>query len=136
MTFELFEHTADIGVRGIGETVEESFEECAKAMTSIMVDLETIELTKTIAVEISSNDLNSLLIDWLNEILAQMDVESMVFSGFKVKIKDNSLTAELKGEDLNQSKHNTKTEVKAATFHESFVKQEDNKWVAQCIVDV
>jgi len=135
MTYETFEHTADIGVRGKGKTAEEAFEQCAKAMISVMVDLETVNIVKTVKVEIDSEDLDSLLIEFLNEILAQIDITGIIFSEFKVKIENNKLTGELRGEDLNPSKHNTKTEVKAATFHQTFVKK-NGEWIAQCIVDV
>jgi len=137
MSFELFEHTADIGVRGFGKTIEESFQECAKAMTSIMFDLNTIQAKESIKVKVSSYDLDSLLVEWLNEILAQMDIAGLVFSEFKInKIENNELEAELKGEKINLEKHHPKTQVKAATYSQMKVYQENGKWVSQCIVDV
>ena len=48
MAFENFEHKADIGVRGIGSTVEKSFEEGAKAMFDVEVDLKRVRAAKKI----------------------------------------------------------------------------------------
>jgi len=136
--FELFEHTADIGIRGYGKTIEESFEEAAKAMTSILVDLDTIEEKKTMIVEAEADSLEKLLFEWLNEILAQIDIEGMIFKKFKItKMSENKLEAELTGEELNPEKHHTKTQVKAATYSQLKVyKNENGLWVSQCIVDV
>ncbi len=136
--YELFEHTADIGVRGYGKTIEEAFEETAKAMTSILVDLDTIEEKKTIKIEAEADTPEELLFEWLNEILAQIDIEGMIFKKFKItKLKNNKLEAELTGEQLSPEKHHTKTQVKAATYSQLKVyKDENGRWISQCIVDV
>ena len=67
--FELFEHKADIGIRGRGESREKAFAECAKAMFSVMVDLKTIGSEEKFDIEIETNDLESLLVDFLNHLL-------------------------------------------------------------------
>jgi len=134
--FETFEHTADIGVRGIGKTVEEAFTECAKAMFSIMFDLENITPCKEIKITCESTDLESLLVSFLNELLTEMDLEGIVFKDFKVTINDNKLTAIALGEEFNPEKHHPKTEVKAATYSQVKVEKTNDHWIAQCIVDV
>ena len=138
LMYELFEHTADIGVRGYGKTIEESFEETAKAMTSILVDLDTIEAKKTIKITAEADSTEELLFEFLNEILAQIDIEGMIFKEFKItKLENNKLEAELKGEEFNPEKHHAKTQVKAATYSQLKVyKDEKGRWVSQCIVDV
>ena len=134
--YELFEHTADVGIRGFGKTIEESFQECAKAMYTIMIDLETVEPKKEIKIKCDGFDNESLLVEWLNKLLALIDIEEMVFNEFKVEIKNFKLTGIAYGEKLNQKKHHTKTEVKAATYSQVKVFQKNNQWISQCIVDV
>ncbi len=138
LMYELFEHTADIGVRGYGKTIEESFEEAAKAMISILVDLDTIESKKTIKITAEADSKEELLFEFLNEILAQIDIEGMIFREFKItKMEGNKLEAELTGEEFNPKKHHAKTQVKAATYSQLKVyKDEKGRWVSQCIVDV
>ncbi len=138
--FELFEHKADIGIRGFGKTLEEAFENGAKAMFSIMVNIEKIKPEKEIKIVCKAEDKESLFIDWLNNLLAESDLEGMVFSEFKVKIKkENSgyvLEGRAKGENLNKERHEVKTEVKAATYAELKIKKENNIFIAQTVVDV
>lgn len=138
--FELFEHKADVGVRGIGGTIEEAFGECARAMFSVMVELESVEARESAGVKVKARDERELLLEFLNELLYESSAREMVFSEFEVKIKKGEKELELKGtargERIDQKKHKLKTEVKGASYSGLNVREENGKIVAQCIVDV
>jgi len=141
MTFENFEHKADIGVRGTGKTVENSFEECAKAMFNVEVNIKKVKAKKKVKIKASASEIDELLVEWLNKLLAESGIKGVMFSKFKVKIHEKKnkylLEGEAMGEKLDIKKHEAKEEVKAATY--SQLKVEKNKkgqWVSQCIVDV
>jgi SHS2 domain-containing protein len=138
MDHETFDHVADIGVRGFGRSPEEAFAGGARAMFSVMVDLETVEPRTRVQVECSAPDLETLFVEWLNELLFLSDSEGMAFSDFEVEIGKGGtvLKGTARGEPLVPEKHHTKTEVKAATYSQMKVEKEDGRWVAQCIVDV
>jgi len=139
-TYKLFEHEADVGIRGYGASVEEAFENGAKAMFSVMVDLEKVEAKRGVEVRCEAEDLEGLFVEWLNQLLAKKDIEEMTYSKFKVTIQGRDNSHNLKGlalgEELNPSKHGAKTEVKAATYHMLKVTQEGDLFIAQCVVDV
>ena len=85
----------------------------------------------------SAVDDELLLVDWLNCLLYEMDTRKMLFGRFEVRIEGNKLEAGAWGEKLDVSKHCPVVEVKAATYAELSVRQdEDGRWVAQCVVDV
>lgn len=142
MPYDYFEHEADIGIVGIGENLEESFQEAAKAMFNVMVDIEKIEPKQNIEVKCEAENVEELLIEWLNALLAEKDINDMMFSEFKVVIKGKdkpsviSLTGVAKGEKFQAKKHNAKTEVKAATYSQLRVYKKGGKYLAQCVVDV
>lgn len=136
MTFEIFEHRADVGVRGFGETIEEAFIEGARAMFSVMANLDTVQPLESFEVEVSASDEGALFVEWLNELLSIADLNEMVFSEFEVEISGNSLKGRASGEKWDIEKHEPKTEVKAATYSQLLVKKENGSYVAQCIVDV
>lgn len=135
MTFENFEHKADIGVRGIGKTIEESFQEAAKAMFSIECNLKKVKPARKIKILCNAENVEELFVEWLNALLAQASVHEMLFSEFKVKIKDNKLEGEAFGEKLNK-RHELKLEIKAATYSQLKVFEKSKRFIAQCIVDV
>lgn len=142
MPYEFFDHQADIGIVGVGKSYEQAFQEGAKAMFEVMCDLKTVKSVKSICVDATAKDLAELFIEWLNELLAQKDIEDMLFSDFKVKTtktkgKDKyKLTGTAKGETLDQKKHHLKVEVKAATYSQLKVWKDKNLYKAQCVVDV
>jgi len=134
--YQKFDHGADIGIRGIGKTVEEAFAEAAKAMFDVMVDIGNVQTKKEVKITTKAENKEELLIEFLNKLLSEADLKNMVFSEFKVLIEYNKLTAIAIGEKLNPKKHNIKTEVKAATYSMLKIGQENNNYFAQCVIDV
>ncbi|MBI4043767.1 MAG: archease [Candidatus Diapherotrites archaeon] len=139
--FELFEHQADVGVRGIGRSWEEAFQETAKALFSIMVRIERVKHVHPVRVQVRAPDLGALLVKFLNALLVARDKKGMVFSAFDVVLtqgkEDWALTCTARGEKLNVVRHEPGTEVKAASYSELVLKKTGAKeFLAQCIVDV
>ncbi|MCH7761697.1 archease [candidate division TA06 bacterium] len=135
MDYETFEHDADIGIRGFGKTLEEAFENGARAMSSIMVDLETVDPKVTKEIECEADDQEALFVTWLNQIRALLDIDGMVFSKFEVEIVGNRLKGWAKGEVLDYQKHGLGEDVKAATYHLLKVEKND-VYMVQCIIDL
>lgn len=138
--FELFEHKADIGVRGFGKSREEAFAECAKAMFSFIADLKKIEAKQWSEIAVEAGDLETLLVNFLNELLYLKDVNGTLYSRFEVYITEEAGKQMLKGkaggEKIDKKKHALKADVKAASFHQLLVAEKKGKWIAQCVVDV
>lgn len=136
MNYETFEHEADIGIRGFGSSIGEAFENAARAMYSVMVRIEAIEPLEQKEIVVSAPDGELLLVEWLNALLSLSDIERMVFSRFEVRIDGTSLTARVWGERLDRIRHEPNVEVKGATYHMLKVNKSDDRYVAQCVVDV
>ena len=117
MKFKFIEHTADVGVEAYGETIEETFKNAALGFLEIMTDTSKVEPKVKKEFSVESEDLKSLLYDFLEKFLFFHDSENLVFSKFKVKIQGNKLEAEVWGEEFNKEKHEDKTSVKAITYH-------------------
>lgn len=134
--YETFEHEADIGIRGFGETVEEAFVHTAMALYSVMVDLARVDQLVRKEVTVDAVDREMLLVEWLNGLLALSDIERLMFSRFQVVIEGDRLRGVAWGEPLDRVKHNAHVEVKGATYHMLSVKQLNGMYCAQCVVDV
>ncbi len=134
--WEHFRHDADIGVRGFGATPAQAFEQAALALTAI-VTTSAIKPLISVAVRCEAPDLEVLLVDWLNAIIFEMAVRSMVFARFKVKIEDTRLEATLWGEPVDVARHAPACEPKGATYTALQVaRKADGSWSAACVVDV
>lgn len=138
--FEFFDVTADIGFEAYGNTLEESFENSALAMFNVISNTEKIAKKEELKIYITSEDEISLLYDFLEELLFLHEVKFMLFSEFKLKIykKENEYTLEgiIKGEDINWEVHERGCEVKAVTFHQMNVLQENEIYKTKVILDL
>jgi SHS2 domain-containing protein len=135
--FETFEHGADIGIRGVGETLQEAFIQGAKALFAITLDnLEQIRPVVSREIEAASYDLEGLFVAWLNALIAEADVHNMLFCAFEVNLYEHRLSGMAWGEEFDTQRHELGVEVKGATFTQLFVGQKGGRWITQCVVDV
>ncbi|MGQ9700471.1 MAG: archease [Candidatus Bipolaricaulaceae bacterium] len=140
MAFEFIPHPSDMGVRGIGSTVEEAFCEAARAMFSLMADLERIEPKEAVPFTVEAGSLEDLFVRFLGELLFLRDTRGMLFSQFVVRITNEGelfrASGEARGEKFDPAKHRVGIDVKAATYNWVLVEKRDGVWVAQGVVDV
>ncbi|MGZ8136331.1 MAG: archease [Methylococcaceae bacterium] len=135
--WEHFNHDADIGIRGIGSTLDQAFEQAAIAMTAVITDPAWVSAAEIVSISCHAADKEMLLMDWINELVFLMSTRRLVFSSYQVSIDDGVLTAVASGEAVDVKKHQPAVEIKGATFTELRVYQNpDGAWVAQCVVDV
>jgi len=135
--WEHFSHGADIGIRGIGPTREDAFEQAALALTAVITDVASVraELAVSIACEAPTDEL--LLVDWLNALVYEMATRRVVFGAYAVEIEGSRLRGTAWGEPVNRARHEPAVEIKGATYTALRVeRREDGHWLAQCVVDV
>ncbi len=139
MKYKFLEHTADMKFQAFGKTIEEAFENSALAMFSVMYDGKVKPVIAK-KIKVKGKDFESLLYNFLEELLFLLDSENFFLASCKVKIdkKNFELTAELKGDKAENYKFNL--DVKAITYNEMFVKKEKlkgkDKFICQVVLDV
>lgn len=134
--WEHYSHTADMGIRGFGESMEEAFANAAVALVAINVDPEKVRHETKIQIICHEEDIELLFIAWLSNILYEMSTRKMFFSKFQAEIHDGQLTGYAWGEKLDLKKHEPVVEIKGISYSNLKVTQENGKWIAQCIVDI
>ncbi len=134
--WEHYSHTADMGIRGFGATMEDAFAAAALAMTAISVDPETIQQKTKVDIVCEQPDCDLLFIDWLNNILYEMATQKKVFGKFEVHIDGEHLMGKAWGEKLDLSRHDPGAEIKGTSYSDLKVVEKDGKWTAQCIIDI
>lgn len=133
--FRLIEHTADTGLVAFGNTLPEAFANAAFGMFSIIADLEKVKETESRSVEVSGNDIQSLLFEWLNRLIYLFDVEMLLLKRFDItKFDEKTLQAACYGEKFDPSRHEIKTGVKSATYYQMKIDKEKN--TVQVIFDI
>ena len=135
--FEILDHTADIGIVVHGENLKALFENAGKAFFHLITDLRKVRRRVERRVNIGGESLDRLMVDWLSELLYLHDVENLLFKGFEVdSVGQDGLKATVKGEPFQEGVHVIKTGVKAVTYHQLEVREENKGWRAQVILDL
>ena len=131
-----FSHEADIGLVGIGPTKAEAFRQVAIALTAVITDPANVRLTTPVTLVCRAPDDELLLFEWLNALIYEMAVRSMLFGDFTVEIGDGELHATARGEPVDLDRHEPAVEIKGATMTALEVVPAAGGWRAQCVVDV
>ncbi|MBA7684876.1 Protein archease [subsurface metagenome] len=135
--YEFINHTADLGIKVRGLSLKELFENAARAMFDLIVDLDTVKTRNQITIEIKGGELEELLADWLRDILYRCNGDEYLLKEFKIeKISPEGLKARVRGEKLDMSRHSLKREIKAVTYHDLKIRKLNYEWQAQIIFDI
>lgn len=137
--FEIFEHTADVGFRAWGATVEECFLNAGRAFVSIASDPGPVEPRDSLWMEAEGEDYADLLVNWLNEALYRFDTGRFAFHDFveAETLTQQRLVIHASGEaPRDPARHPWKLIVKAVTYHDLEVTQRNGRWEARVILDV
>jgi len=135
--FEIIDHTADVGIIAYGADIKELFSNAALALFSLITELESVDEKLHLDLEVSSEDRDSLLVEWLNELIYFFDVKHILFNRFDIEsLTHNELKATCYGEDFDPMKHKIKMGVKAATYHMLRLDKNGDGYKAQIIFDI
>lgn len=152
MKYKYLEHTADIKFQAFGKTLAEAFENSAYAMFNAMHEGRVAGKLKK-KIKVKGKDLESLLYNFLEELLFLLDSENFFLSKIKVKIDEKKLLLEAEAFGDEAKNYEIHLDVKAVTYNEMFVKQEKaklfgvpktkkflrqekNKYICQVVIDV
>ena len=138
-SYQILEHTGEIGILARGETPAQAFSQAAMGMFSFMIELGSIEEHEVRHVEAQAPDLEGLLVAWLDELIFLFDVEGLVFRTFQISEMDQThLKATCHGEKLDLERHRMDVSPKAATYHMLEVREdpECGGWCARAILDI
>ena len=133
--FEIIEHTADIGLVAYGVNLADAFANAAYGLFSIISELKRVRATESREVAVTAEDFDSLLFNWMNQLIYLFDVEYILFKSFDItEFAKHKLQATCRGERYDPSRHELKQGVKSATYHMLEVDQEKN--MVRVIFDV
>ncbi|MDH4264083.1 MAG: archease [Deltaproteobacteria bacterium] len=135
--YETFDHTADLGIRIFGRTYEEVMTNAAYALFDLLTDLERVQETLAYAIHVEADEREELLVRWLSELLFLCASQGYLFKRFHFSHLDHrSLEAVAHGEIFRPSRHEFKTEIKAVTYHQVAIRENNGAWEARVIFDV
>lgn len=135
--FEIFEVTADQGIRAWAPDLPALFREAARGLWSLLIDPVGVRPTRTFPVTVEAPDRELLLVAWLNELLYLHEVESLAGADTQIeRLTETALQATVRGETLDPARHRIVGHVKAVTYHDLRIAATPAGWEARVVVDV
>lgn len=134
--YEQTDHTADIGLKIFGESLETLFENAGYALCDSLVDLSTVtpDIKETFSIKSASPE--ELLVEWMGDLLFSFETEQMIYRRFNIKSFDKkSLSAEVEGEVFDSSRHTIRNSIKAVTYHNVRISETNGIWQAEVVLD-
>ena len=133
--------TADIAFEAAGRDLPELFTAAADATMNVMIDnLDAIELRETRQIELSNDNIEMLLFDFLQELIYFKDARRLLLRARETQIEQEGdayvLKAKVAGEHLDDARHQQRADVKAVTLHGFSVKKRDGGWKAKVLLDI
>ena len=135
--FEELEHTADLALKVHGHSLKEVFINAACGLFSLMADLESLSPSVSREVYLEAPDRESLLVDWLNELLYFFDTELFLGSRYEIReLSRDHLSADVWGERYDEHRHRIRRVIKAVTYHQLSVRECQGRWEARVVFDL
>ena len=137
MSYQIIDHTADLGIIVEGEDEKNLFIRAAKAMTDLMVKDDIAKKTIIKDVSLQGDDFPDLMVKWLGEILYLFHGEKLLVHSIEIKsISSIMLQSTLTLSSLEPKHHEVKREIKAVTYHQIYVDKVNDGWQARIIFDI
>lgn len=135
--FEVLDHTADIGFRAWGATRAELFANAALALESIAVEISDAREVEPYPIAASGDDEESLLVNWLNEVLYYLDGRRVVMRRFDIEEPAPfQVVGKAWGEPRDPERHPGKLVVKGVTYHQLKIGKDARGWFAEVYLDI
>ncbi len=135
--YEVFDHTADVGIHAFGRTLPELFIHAAQGMESLVVVPEQVRELVSREIAVEGHDIVSLLIAWLNALIFLFDTEYLLFRTFEINaFTETSLRGSASGEPYDEQRHELSSAIKAVTWHEAAVEPTGDGYKARIIFDI
>ena len=135
--FEILEHTADIGFRARGRSKAEMFASAALALESIAVEIDGARAESVYPLAVTGDDDESLLVNWLSEVLYYLDGPGVVMKRFDIdEISSTAIRGQGWGEPRDAARHRPKLVVKGVTYHQLKLAKDTEGWLAEVYLDI
>ncbi len=136
--FDLVEHTADVGIRAWGDTLEEMLENAAAAMFSLTADIDRLEERAEESVKAEADTPEDLLVGWLEELLYLAEAKRLALRRARVDMLEPGwrVRGRAFGCGLEECRSVLRGEIKGVTYHRLELAREGSGWRCQVIFDV
>lgn len=134
---KVLDHTADAGLEAWADSPGELFEALGEGLCDLVCPRSSVTANQARTICVTAEDMEALAVDFLTEVLWLLQTDLMVIAQIRVtNISANQVAAEADVEPYDPARHEFLTEVKAVTYHQLYVRQQNTQWLARVILDL
>jgi len=135
--YRIIDHTADTGFEVQGKTREQVFENAARAFFHIMWRIGHHKENKPETITVKGNDLQELLVNFLEEFLYLYDAKGLICSQLKIySITDTEIRVKVWLQQFDVKQDQELLAVKAVKYHQLYIGEKEQGWSAQIFLDI
>jgi SHS2 domain-containing protein len=135
--FELFEHTADLGLRVRAPDLDGLFRDAARGLVAMIVEPAPHGRPEgRRVIEVRGERRDFLLVDWLSELLYHFETQHQLPGTIDVTVERTGVRATVDWFPIDDRNYRLLHEVKAVTYHGLRVERTGDGWLAEVIVDI
>ena len=135
--YELFDHTADMGIRIFAPTMGGLVEPASQGLYAVIGELASRGGAEPVSFDLTGNDPAVLLRDYLGELLLLLEVDGRIVTRAQVTTFANGrLAVEAQAAPVDDEESIYAREVKAITYHELEIREIPGGYQATVIVDI
>jgi SHS2 domain-containing protein len=139
MNYEYLDHTADLKIRAYGKTLEEAFVNVALGAFNFLTDTSKVKKQAEHRISLKAERIESLLYDFMEELLFLLDTEGLLVSGFKemkIRREKDKFLLQCAALGDNYKSYKVKGDIKAVTYSEMSISKEKDGFVIQVVFDI
>lgn len=136
--FELLDHTSEIGFKATGDTLDELFANAGKAVFQVMTDIDQLDTSESTNITVESENLEALLFDFIDHCIYLSQAKNLLLRTFKLTVTETADGYQVDGTGHGQliSDELRLQEVKAPTYSDIVIEEEQDAWQAQMFLDI
>jgi SHS2 domain-containing protein len=132
--YRILNRSSDLAAKIYGGSQTDLFANAGHALFELITDMEKVQVTESLPLEVDGVDRDDLMVNWVRELLYLYQGSGYLLKEFKiVEVKDDHVRAEVRGEKFDPDRHEIKQEIKAVAYHQSRMDKTGNEWTAQVL---
>lgn len=133
----MLKHSSDVGIRVEGRDPKELFANAAFALFDLIADLNRVELTESLPLEVEGVDRDDLMVSWLREALYLFQVSGYILREVEVQAaRETFVQATGRGEKFDPDRHEILREIKGIIPNKCRTEKIGDKWTAQVVFEI
>lgn len=135
--YRILNHSSDLSIKVSGKTQPELFANSAFALFDLMADLDKVQITEQLPLEVEGVDPDDLIVNWMRELLYLFQGSGYLLKEFEIReTRENYVRAEVKGEKFDPDRHDIRREIRSVFQHQCRMEKTGEQWTARIVFEV